>query len=155
MNIPDSECKITDGEKYNTKLTYYLTKINILLSAKSAKLRNFPFIFQKTIETKVNRSKKILTIKPNKHLSTKTNKTFYTQTKDGFKQDVWSFHNKSPYFHQPIRFKPGDFCINQLLSITNGIYAPFDEGFEIWGTFLDIWKAFDKVLHEGLIFNLE
>ena len=28
-------------------------------------------------------------------------------------------------------FKPGDSCINQLLSIAQGIYASFDEGFEV------------------------
>ena len=30
-----------------------------------------------------------------------------------------------------------------------------DEGYEVRGVFLDISKAFDKVCHEGLIFNLE
>ena len=38
-------------------------------------------------------------------------------------------------------FKPGDSCINQLLSITHGIYASFDEGYEVRGVFLDISKA--------------
>ena len=35
-------------------------------------------------------------------------------------------------------FIPGDSCINQLLSINHGIYAPFDEGHEVRGVFLDI-----------------
>ena len=35
--------------------------------------------------------------------------------------------------------------INQLLSITQVIYQPFDKGFEVWDMFLDISKAFDKV----------
>ena len=52
-------------------------------------------------------------------------------------------------------FKPGDSCINQFLSITHGIYASLDEGYEVWGVFLDISKAFDKVWHEGFIFKLE
>ena len=52
-------------------------------------------------------------------------------------------------------FKPGDSCINQLLSIIHGIYASLDGGYEIRGVFLDILKAFDKVWHEGLIFKLE
>ena len=52
-------------------------------------------------------------------------------------------------------FKPGDSCINQLLSITHGIHASLDEGYEVWGVFLDISKAFDKVWHAGLIFKLE
>ena len=50
-------------------------------------------------------------------------------------------------------FKPGDSWINQLLSITHEIYHSMDEGYEIRGVFLDISKAFDKVWHEGLVFN--
>ena len=42
-------------------------------------------------------------------------------------------------------FKPGDSCINQLLSITHEIYKSFDDGWEVRGAFLDISKAFDKV----------
>ena len=41
-------------------------------------------------------------------------------------------------------FKPGDFCVNQLLAITHEIYKSFDDGFEITVVFLDISKAFDK-----------
>ena len=52
-------------------------------------------------------------------------------------------------------FKPGDFYINQLLSITNEIYSSFDDGFEVRSVFLDIFKAFDKVWHEGIIFKLQ
>ena len=42
-------------------------------------------------------------------------------------------------------FKPGDSCINQLLSITHEIYESFHDGFEYEIVFLDITKAFDKV----------
>ena len=42
-------------------------------------------------------------------------------------------------------FKPGDSCINQLLSITHKIYKSFDDGLKVRGIFLDISKAFDKV----------
>ena len=52
-------------------------------------------------------------------------------------------------------FKPGDSCINQLLSITHEIYKSFDDGLEVRSVFLDISKAFDKVWHEGIIFKLE
>ena len=40
-------------------------------------------------------------------------------------------------------FKPRGSCINQLLSITHGIYASFDEGCEVQGVFLDISKTFE------------
>ena len=52
-------------------------------------------------------------------------------------------------------FKPGDSCINQLLSITHNIYKSFDDGYEVRGVFLDISKAFDKVCHNGLIFKIQ
>ena len=51
-------------------------------------------------------------------------------------------------------FKPGDSCVNQLVSITREIYKFFDEGHEVRGVFLDISKAFDKVWHDGIIFKL-
>ena len=35
-------------------------------------------------------------------------------------------------------FKPGDSCINQLLSITHNIYKSFDDGYEVRPVFLDI-----------------
>ena len=52
-------------------------------------------------------------------------------------------------------FKPGNSCINQLLSITHEIYQSFDEGFDVRSVFIDISKAFDKVWHGGLIFKLK
>ena len=52
-------------------------------------------------------------------------------------------------------FKPGDSCINQLLSITHEIYKSFDDRIEVRGVFLDILKAFDKVWHNGIIFKLK
>ena len=51
-------------------------------------------------------------------------------------------------------FKPGDSCINQLLSITHEIHKSFDVGLEVRSVFLDISKAFDKVWHDGIIYKL-
>ena len=52
-------------------------------------------------------------------------------------------------------FKPGDSCMNQLLSITHEIYSSFDDRFEVRSVFLDISKAFNKVWHEGIKFKLQ
>ena len=42
-------------------------------------------------------------------------------------------------------FRPGDFCIYELISITSDIYRHFGKHDETWALFLDISKAFDKV----------
>ena len=47
-------------------------------------------------------------------------------------------------------FKPGDSCINQLLSITHKIYKSFDDKFEVRGVSLDTSKVIDKVCHKVL-----
>ena len=39
-------------------------------------------------------------------------------------------------------FRPGDSCINQILSITHDIFTSFDNGLKVRGAFLDISKAF-------------
>ena len=52
-------------------------------------------------------------------------------------------------------FKPGDSCINQLLSIAHEICRSFNDGFELRDAFLDISKAFDKVWQKGIIFKLK
>ena len=52
-------------------------------------------------------------------------------------------------------FKPGNSCINQLLSITHEIYQSFDEDFDVCSVFLDISKVFDKLWHNGLTFKLK
>ena len=52
-------------------------------------------------------------------------------------------------------FRPGDSCINQLVSITHDIFSSFDNGLEVREVFLDISKTFDKVWHDGLIYKLK
>ena len=49
--------------------------------------------------------------------------------------------------------KLGDFCINQLLSITHVIYNFFDVSHEVLGVFLSVSKVFDRVWCVGLIFK--
>ena len=58
-------------------------------------------------------------------------------------------------FQNQSGFKPGDSCINQLLSINHETYQSFDEAFHVRSVFLDISTAFDKVWHDGLAFKLK
>ena len=52
-------------------------------------------------------------------------------------------------------FKRGSSYINHLLSITQDIYQSLDQGYEVYGVFLDISKAFEKVWRKGLVYKLE
>ena len=45
--------------------------------------------------------------------------------------------------------------VNQLLSMTHDIYHYLDGDYEVRGVFSDISKAFDKVGHKCLVFELE
>ena len=53
-------------------------------------------------------------------------------------------------------FRPGDSTTNQLLDLVNEIHNSFDsrKSFEVRSVFLDIFKAFDKIWHQGLMFKL-
>ena len=51
-------------------------------------------------------------------------------------------------------FKPGDSCLNQLISITHEMYESLDEGLDVRSAFLDISKALEKVWDEGVLFKL-
>ena len=48
-------------------------------------------------------------------------------------------------------FKPGNYCINQLLSISHKKYESFDVRLEVRSVFLNISKTFDKELHDVMI----
>ena len=52
---------------------------------------------------------------------------------------------------------PGDSCISELLSTVHEINLSFDcsPSIDVRGVSLDILKAFDKALHQGLIFKLK
>ena len=52
-------------------------------------------------------------------------------------------------------FKPGDSCVNQLLSNTHEMYQSFDDNLEVRAVFLEISKAFNKVWYKGLICKLK
>lgn len=52
-------------------------------------------------------------------------------------------------------FKLGDFCINQLLSVTHEIHKLFDNGWDLRGVFLDMSKSFDKVWHQSALLKLK
>ena len=52
-------------------------------------------------------------------------------------------------------FRPGDSCINQVLSITHEIYQSFDDSLEVRAVFLVISKVFDKIWDKCLILKLK
>ena len=54
-------------------------------------------------------------------------------------------------------FRPLDSCINQLLAITHEIFESFDcnPSLEVRSVFLDIFKAYSKVWHKGLLYKLK
>ena len=52
-------------------------------------------------------------------------------------------------------FTAEDSCISQLLFITNDIYQSLDDELETRAAFLDISKAFNKVLARGSFLQVE
>ena len=54
-------------------------------------------------------------------------------------------------------FRPGDSTVNQLISITHAIFKAFDcnPPLDVRSVYLDISKAFDRVWHDGLIYELK
>ena len=68
---------------------------------------------------------------------------------------VYAFLNKNLLSKNQCGFRPGDSTIYQLLSITSTIYDAFENYDETRAVFLDIFKAFDKVWYEGVIYKLK
>ena len=65
------------------------------------------------------------------------------------------------FLTSPNQQKPIDLAIqhsttNQLIYLVNNIHRAFDstKSLEVRPIFLDIFKAFDKVWHDGLIFKM-
>ena len=52
-------------------------------------------------------------------------------------------------------FRPGDSTVNQLVYLVHKINEAFECGKEVRMVYLDISKAFDRVWHKGLLYNLE
>ena len=54
-------------------------------------------------------------------------------------------------------FRPGDSTTNQLLYLVNGIHQSFEssKSLDVNAVFLDVYKAFDKVWHDGLIVKMK
>ena len=69
--------------------------------------------------------------------------------------EMFMFFNENNLISQKQSgFKPGDSCLNQLISITHEMYESLDEGLDVRRAFLDISKALDKVWDEGVLFKL-
>ena len=54
-----------------------------------------------------------------------------------------------------IIYNTRDSWINQLLLVTHDIYKSFDDRFEGKSVFLDICKVFNRIWHEGLIYQIQ
>ena len=52
-------------------------------------------------------------------------------------------------------FRPGDSTVNQLTFLYNTFCQALDSGKEVRAVFCDISKAFDRVLHPGLLYKLQ
>lgn len=64
------------------------------------------------------------------------------------------FENKIIYKYQS-GFQPGDSTTYQLVEIYNTIISSLDKGKDVRFVFCDISKAFDRVLHKGVLYKLK
>ena len=65
--------------------------------------------------------------------------------------------NHELIFKNQSGFRSGNSTTNQLIDFANEVHKAFDDRctLEVKSVFLDLFKAFDKVWHDGLIFKLE
>ena len=69
---------------------------------------------------------------------------------------TYEFLNKNNLFNNnQSGFRPKDSCIHQLIAITQNISSAFDAypSLEVRGVFLDLFKAFDRVWHDSLLYK--
>ena len=67
------------------------------------------------------------------------------------------FEDKNQLSKHQLGFHPSDSCIYQLLAITYDIFSSFDcnPALMTRGVFLDIFKVFHRVWHDGLLFKMK
>ena len=67
------------------------------------------------------------------------------------------FEDKNLISKHQSGFRPDDSCIYQLFPITHGIFSSFgcNPTLETLVVFLDIFRAFDRVWHDGFLFKLK
>ena len=66
---------------------------------------------------------------------------------------IYDFSDKKNLFsNNQSRFRPSDSCTHQLIVITHNIFSGFNGSLslEVRGVLLDLFKAFDRVWHDGL-----
>ena len=54
-------------------------------------------------------------------------------------------------------FKPNDYCVNQLISVTHTIFSAFITypSLKIHDVFLELSKALDGIWHKGLLYKVK
>lgn len=72
-----------------------------------------------------------------------------------YNQMFETFVRNNLIFQNQAGFWPRNSCINQHLAITHETYRFFDACLNVRATFLDVSKAFDKVLHQDLFYKLK
>ena len=71
---------------------------------------------------------------------------------------IYDLINKNNLFNNnKSRFRSSDSCIQQRIAITHNIFSAFvaNPSLEVRGVFLDLSKAFDRVWHDDLLYNLK